>query len=234
MKKKTPVLTAKTRDRLGSRYTRRIRESGGLPAVVYGHKRDPEAIALEAGDAIDHISAGEKVFNLRIEGRTDEFVLLRDIQFDYLGSNIIHADFARVDLNERVRTRVPIHLTGDAIGLKSVGAVLLHPSNELEIECTVDRLPDHLTVNIAELEVGHSVTASQVPLPDPSIRLLTDPHAVVARIVVQLEAPAEAEAAAVDAAAAEPEVIAEKKKEERAEAKQDKEGAAKKGDAKKK
>lgn len=237
MKKQAPVLTASTRDRLGTRYTKRVRDGGGLPAVVYGHQKDPEAIALPAKETIGHIEAGEKVFNLRVGDRGAETVLLRDIQFDYLGTRIIHADFARVDLTERVHTRVAVHLIGEAIGLKSVGAVLLHPTNELDIECTVDMLPDHLDVNIAGLDVGQSITAGQVPMPDPSIRLRTDPNAVVARIVVQLETvEPTAEAAAVDtAAAAGPEVISEKKKEERAEAKAEKDApAGKKEEPKKK
>src|SRR5205823_1439112 len=111
--------------------------------------------------------------------------------------------------------RVPVHLIGDAKGLKSVGAILMHPTDQLEVECTVSEIPDYLEVNIEELDVDHAIVASEVKL-GGSMKLKTDAKAMVAQIVIQLEevvnAPT-AEAAAVEGAPGEPEVITAKKKE---------------------
>src|SRR5690242_19023113 len=125
MHEKAPLLSAKKRERLGTRYCERIRKSGGLPAVVYGHGAQPIPVYVEAHNALAHIHAGEKVFRMDLadvqDGFKDQIVLLKELQFDYLGTNPVHVDFARVDLNERVRTRVPIHLVGEATGLKQAG-----------------------------------------------------------------------------------------------------------------
>ncbi len=234
MHEKSPMLTAKPRERLGSRYSQRIRSAGGLPAVVYGHGIAPVSITLDFREAVSHMENGEKVFRLAIEGEKakdeGQIVLLKELQFDYLGTHIVHADFARVDLNERVRTRVPIHLVGEPIGLKQAGAILMHPTNEIEIECLVLEIPDFIEIRIDDLDVGHGISASQVKLPSDSMKLITDSHSMVAQIVVQAEIVT-AEATTATPGSAEPEVLTAKK-EEGAAAGKDAKGAAPAKDAK--
>lgn len=217
MHEQAPLLQATRRDRLGSRYARRLRDQGQLPAVVYGHGQDPLPVALDARTALGHIKKGEKVFRIDYAGQNESadgsYVLLKDVQFDYLGNGIVHADFARVSLDERVATRVPLHLIGDAKGLKTAGAILIHPVTEIEIECQVMAIPDFIEVDISEVDVGHAITAGEVTLPDSNMKLLEDPHAIVAQVLVQVEQK-EAEATTVEAAPATPEVIGKKKEEE--------------------
>jgi large subunit ribosomal protein L25 len=174
------------------------------------------AIALDAREALSHIFKGEKVFRLDIaDGDAEDrgqMVLLKDLQFDHLGSSVVHADFVRVSLTDRVRTRVPIHLIGEAKGLKQAGSILMHPTNEVEVECVVTELPEYLEVDISELDLGHAITVRDIRLPGPGLRVLTDPNAMVAQIVIQQEVTV-AEAAPAEAAA-QPEVITAKKPEE--------------------
>ncbi len=205
--KKTVNLAATTRDRLGSRYSSRVRASGGLPAVLYGHGEAPLAITLDAKEATRHINSGGRVFSLAING-AEQIALLKDLQFDYLGDTIIHADFARVDLNEQVEVKVHVKLVGEAVGLKSAGAVLLHPASELTIKCRVTGIPEEFEVDISNLEVDHSIHVREISVPE-GVTILTDPEAVVATIHMKKE-EAVAEAAAAEGAA-EPEVIREKK-----------------------
>lgn len=213
MHEKAPMLTAKHRERLGSRYSRRYRDKGELPGVVYGRGKEPVSILLNAEEAIAHIKKGEKVFRLDFPGLKDadegQMVLLRDLQFDYMGNNIVHVDMTRVSLTDRVRTRVAIHLIGEAKGLKQAGAILMHPNSVLEVECPVQEIPDYVEVRINDLDVGHGITASDVKWPTANFKLLTDSHAMVAQIVIQQEEKV-AEAATVDASAG-PEVITAKK-----------------------
>jgi large subunit ribosomal protein L25 len=212
---KTPILKGKKREHVGTRYSRRIRQAGGLPAVVYGHGQAPLTITLDAKEALSHFHKGEKVFQLSVEGLGEGgYVLLKEVQFDFLGTTIVHCDLARVDLKERVRTRVPLRLVGESKGLRSAGAILMHPVTELEIECSVLEIPDHIDVEIGELDVGHAISAADVKLPSPTMKLLTDPHGKVAQIVIQQEEVVATEAAAVEGAPAEPEVITAKKKDE--------------------
>jgi large subunit ribosomal protein L25 len=215
MHEKAPLLKARHRDEQGSRRCRRLRSKGELPAVVYGRGKEPVSIALESREAIAHITKGEKVFRLDFPGAKDkdegQMVLLRDLQFDYLGTNIVHADFTRVSLSDRVKTRVPIHLIGEAKGLKTAGAILVHPASDIEVECPVVEIPEYLEVRIDDLDVDQMITAGEVKFPSANFKLLSDSHAAVAQIVVQAEIKT-GEATTAGAAAA-PEVTTAKKEE---------------------
>ncbi len=211
MSDETPVLQAKTRERTGSRYSRRIREQGGLPAVVYGHKQGPVSITLDAKETIRLIHEGERVYTLNVEGGETETVLLRDLQFDYLGTNVVHCDLARVDLDERVSIRVKIDLVGEAKGLKKSRTSIIHTVSELELECTVTNLPDSVEVDVSDMDVGDVIHASEVVLPKDTMVLLTDPDAIVANLIQQKELEEETDESADADAQAAPEVITEAK-----------------------
>lgn len=212
MHEDAPALTARKRDRVGSRYAKRTRDRGALPAIVYGHGQDPLSIEFDAHEANIHFAKGERVFKLVMEGAGDEFVLLQDLQFDHLGTDIIHADFRRVDLSERVEVTVPLEFVGTAKGLKAAGAVLNHPVTHLELECAVTNLPDVLEVDISHLDVHEHMTAGEIKLPKETMKLLTPADTVVVAIDVRAEVEDTDEGASVDASTS-PEVITEKKKE---------------------
>ncbi len=209
MNEETPILKASSRDRLGSRYARRFREQGQLPGVIYGHKLDPVSITLNQTDTLRHIAKGEKVFQIKLGDAKPETVLLKELQFGYLGDNIIHADFARVDLTERVQTRVHLNFVGEAKGLKRAGSVFIKSMTEVELDVQVSNIVDHIDVDITNLDVGESLHASDVVLPVSTMVLLTDPGSIIAQITtVEEEEPDEA--ATAEAAAA-PEVLTERK-----------------------
>ena len=176
---------------------------------MYGHKQDPEPIVLDFREAVSHIKKGEKVFSLAMNGKS-EFVLLKDIGYDYLGSTIIHADFARVDLNERVDTHAHLRFVGEPKGLKKAGAVLMHPVNELALNCQVTNLPDHIEIDISGMDVGDVLHAGDIKLPVSTMKLLTDPDVVVCQVIVKTQSDESAEAGTVDGSS-QPEVIGEKK-----------------------
>ena len=102
---------------------------------------------------------------------------------------------------------------GDAKGLKTSGAIMMHPSTELELDVLVSNIPDHIDVDVSEMEVGDIIHASDVKLPLESMKLLSDPDAIVAQIVLKALQEEEGEAGEVGAEGAEPEVITEKKEE---------------------
>lgn len=211
MHEDAPTLTARQRERVGSRYAKRLRGRGSLPAVVYGHGQDPLSIEFDAHEANKHFAKGERVFVLHMDNAKDEYVLLQDLQFDHLGTQIIHADFRRVDLAERVEVSVPLAFVGTAKGLKAAGALLMHPVTHLDLECAVTNLPDVLEVDISGLDVHEHLTAGEIPLPKPTMKLLTPADTVVVGITVKSESEATGEGSTVEGAAA-PEVITEKKK----------------------
>ncbi len=210
-------LTVHKRERTGSRYSQRERAAGRLPAVLYGHGQAPVSISLDAKEALRFFHDGEKVFSIDLEGeQAGQTVMLKDLQFDYLGTNVVHVDLTRVDINESIEANVPVHFHGDAVGLKTANTILVHPTSELHVRCTVATLPDSIVAEIGGVEAGSALHAGQLQLPE-GVELLTDPDAVVAQVNIvkeEVEEP-EGEAAEVGAeGAAEPEVIGEKKADE--------------------
>ncbi|RMH26496.1 MAG: 50S ribosomal protein L25 [Planctomycetota bacterium] len=209
-------ITAEPREKTGSRHCRRLREAGRLPAVLYGHKKPPAHLSLDAREALAHIRAGEKVYEIRLGGAA-ETALLKDLSYDHLGARILHADFERVDLSEEVTVNVHLHLVGEAAGLKHAGAMLVQSQTELAVRCAVRDLKDAIDVDVSALDVGGALHAGDVPLP-AGWTLAQEADAVLATIQIAKK-EAEGEAVEAEAGEAEPEVIAEVKDEGEGEAK---------------
>lgn len=207
----TYMLEAEKRERVGSRHAKRLRDAGRLPAIVYGHGQVPVPIHIDAKQTVKHITEGEKVFNITMQGESNsQTVLLKDLQFDYLGSNIVHADFTLVDLDERVEVHLPVHLKGTPVGLQTEGAMVLHPTTELTVECRVGDILEYVEVKIDHLEAGDSLHASEITLSE-RFELLSDPEDVVASVVVKQEEELEGEETeALGEDIEEPEVISER------------------------
>jgi large subunit ribosomal protein L25 len=224
------TLTAEPRTARGKNEARRARRSGKIPAVVYGAFQDAVAVALDprALNRIIHSSSGyNTIFNLDVGGSTTP-VMIADHQNDPIRGTLLHADLKRIDLSKRLRVSVPVHTMGDPKGVKQQGGHFEIVTRAVEIECLPDDIPEHFTMDVTELLIGQNLRASDIPL-SGSMKLLSQPEAVLAHVVGLRGEQAEAVAAPAEPAAAEaaqPEVIKKGKKEE--------EAAGEKGGAKKK
>src|SRR5512132_1807126 len=148
MAKQSIQLKAESRNALGSRANKRLRDQGFIPGVVYGHKEAVIPVTLPKKELSTHLAHGAHVFDLSLAGKTEK-VLVKDVQFDHLGIEVLHVDFARVSLDERVEVTVPLELKGTPKG-EAEGGVLQQIVAELEIECLVTDLPDVITHNVAD------------------------------------------------------------------------------------
>ena len=208
-------LKADIRNKAGSNATAALRKQGKLPAVVYGHKQEPVSVAVDMHDFIESLHHGHRLFSLAMGGK-NETVLLKDIQYDYLGKDVIHADLIRVDLSERVTVDVPLEFRGVAKGTLS-GGILEEALTSLSIECGVTAIPESIPVVVRELGIGDALHAKDIVLPDGCV-LMTPADALV--VICHESKAAEAAETVVEGAepaATEPEVITERKKEESAE-----------------
>jgi large subunit ribosomal protein L25 len=205
-------LDVKTRSEKGSRANKRLRDAGFVPGVVYGHKEAVIPVTLPGREVKHHIAHGAHLFNLNLDGKS-ETVLVKDVQYNHLGSDVIHVDFTRVDLNERVRVTVGLELKGTPKG-EADGGVLTQVIAELEVECLVTEIPEVIRHNVAEMALNDVLHISDLKVPD-GVRILQDPELIVATVreVIE-EAPAVAAEGAEAAAGAEPEVIGRKAAEE--------------------
>ncbi|MHC4560006.1 MAG: 50S ribosomal protein L25 [Planctomycetota bacterium] len=122
---KTLLLKAEVREHTGSKAVQRVREQGRIPAIVYGHKQEPVAISLDAHNFVEGLHHGHRLMDVQV-GRKKEKMIVKELQYDYLGKNIIHADLMRVDITESVKVTVPIELKGTARGTHEGGIIEEH------------------------------------------------------------------------------------------------------------
>ncbi|MEA2736099.1 MAG: large subunit ribosomal protein [Humisphaera sp.] len=217
----TAQVTAKPRNELGSRANKRLRDAGMLPGVIYGHKEAVVPVTLPKKEVVNHLSHGTHLFELGLEGK-NETVLVKEVQYDHLGLEVLHVDFARVSLDEEVDITVPLELKGEPKGEKD-GGVLQQIVNELELRCKVTDIPDVIRHDVSDMAVDDVVHIKDLKLP-PNVKALQDEDLVVVQVrVIEEEAAA---TPAAEAAEGEPEVIGKKAEDEAA--------AAAEGDAKEK
>ncbi|TVQ50882.1 MAG: 50S ribosomal protein L25 [Phycisphaerales bacterium] len=207
MSHEAPTVTAQLREKTGSRYAHRLRKNGHLPAVIYGHKTDPVSISVDEKVVLGYLHEGMHVFNMEVEGGEKQTCLVKDIQFGYLGDNVIHLDLTRVDLDEEVTVNVGIHFVGEPKAAKVPGAVVSHPLNELEVICKVSAIPDQILVDVSDMVEVYTVGDIELPA---GVRTDIDPETPVATITYIAEEEAEGEEVEVGDEAAEPEVISAK------------------------
>ncbi len=211
MASKSINIAVDKRSNLGSRANRKLRQSGKIPGVVYGHKEAVVPVSLNRKEISSHLSRGAHVFDLALDGKSEK-VLVKEVQFDHLGIEPVHIDFARVSLDERVKITVSIELKGTPKG-EAEGAVLQQIMSEIEVECLVTDIPDVIRHSVADMEKDSVLHIKELTLP-PGVKALHDPAQIVAQVREILEeAPA---AVAAEAGAAEPEVIGKKKEDEAA------------------
>jgi len=197
-------IDAKPRSELGSKANRRLREAGLLPGVIYGHKEAIIPVTLPRKEVVGHLTRGAHLFDLNLDGKSEK-VLVKEVQYDHLGDQVIHVDFARVSLDEKVKVNIPVELRGTPKG-EADGGVLQQIIKALEVECLVTEIPDMLRHNVAEMALNDVLHIKDIKLP-PGVRVLQDEDLIVATVKEVLEQVA---AAPTEEGAAEPEVIGRK------------------------
>ena len=219
----TVSLSANSRDVTGKGAARTLRSQGQVPAVIYGHGRDPQPLTLNARDLdrmLSHIQAESTVIEVTVGGATAK-TLIREIQRHPIKRQILHVDFQALVAGEKVIVSIPIVLIGVPEGVRLDGGVLDQTLRELEIEVDPSNIPDRIELDVTSMVIGDSKHVSDLSLP-PGVEGQNDPETSVAvvaapRAVIE-ETPVVAEAVEGEAGAvAEPEVIGRGKEEEEGE-----------------
>ncbi|MGC0772804.1 MAG: 50S ribosomal protein L25, partial [Candidatus Acidiferrum sp.] len=205
------------RSHRGKNEARRLRQSGQVPAVLYGGKSDAIALALntkQIGAILRSASGHNTLFQVDLAGK-HEPAILKDWQVDPVSGNLLHVDLLRVAMDVRMRVKVPVHTFGEPAGVKQQGGVFEVVTREVEIECLPAEIPTEFKLDVSGLMLGNQLRAKELALDTAKMKLITDPERVLAHVValkVEEEKPVEAVAAEA-AAPAEPEVIKKGKKE---------------------
>ena len=214
-------VSAKARSELGSRANKRLRDAGFVPGVIYGHKEAVIPVTLPKKELTGHLGRGAHLFDLALDDGKSQKVLVKEVQFDHLGAEVIHVDFARVSLDEKVTLTIPLELKGTPKGEED-GGVLHQAVMELEIECLVTDIPDAIRHNVTEMGMNSVLHIKELSLP-AGVKALQDEDLIVATV---REIEEEAAAAPAEGESAEPELIGRKATDEEAAAAE--EGAEKK------
>lgn len=208
------VLNATKREVTGKQVNA-LRREGKLPAVIYGRHLEPISIALEAhgaGLALAKVTASSLV-TVNVDG-AEYPALVRERQRDYIKGTLSHVDFLAVDMNEKIRTSVGLAFVGVSPAVKDYNGILVHNLERLEVECFPDDLPERIEVDITVLkQIGDLVRVRELTVSD-KIRILGDPEETIAVVTIIKEeaAPVAAEAEAVAAEPAAPELSVERGK----------------------
>lgn len=203
------VLNTKSRDLHGTRHTRRLRRQGLVPAVLYGHGQEVVSLAVSHEEIEAAMRHGSRLVELR--GVANDTALIREVQWDPLGTDVLHLDFARVSADERIEVTVPVEIRGEAPGLKE-GGIIQQPIHEIDIECPAIAIPDKLQISVNSLKVGQELLVKDLKVPE-GVKVLTDQD----EVVVQCVLPAEEVEGGEATEGAEPELIGRKAADEEGE-----------------
>jgi large subunit ribosomal protein L25 len=193
----------------GTRVARRLRKGGRIPAVIYGHKQAVVPVTLSHDDVLRMIKTPGHLAELDLGGAT-ETVLIREVQWDHLGKEVLHLDFARVSAEEVVETEVTVELRGHPAGA-AAGGIVEHVVHSLSIKCRAGAIPDSIKVDISELQLDQGIHVRELKLP-PDVTVDADPDLLLVHVVSRAAAPEPAVEAAAESPT-QPEVIKPERKE---------------------
>lgn len=211
-------LNTELRKDTGKNNARKLRARGRIPAVLYGRKKEPLGLAIDEASikTILHAHPESAVIDLSIEGKAGKpvNVLVRDVQRHPANGRLLHVDFQRIKLDEKVRIEVRVTLQGDPRGVKEQGGLLEHGARELNINCLPTAMPESIDVDVTDLLIGDSYRLSDLIGKYPGLDFLDDPETTIATVVPPIvEAKVEVEGEEVT----EPEVIAKEAEKEETE-----------------
>lgn len=200
-------LAAQVREKTGKGVARKLRQSGLVPAVLYGKDKDPQTLIVDPQEVRAYL-AGNVIFDLEIEGLGKETAMIKEVQRDVISGDIKHIDFLHISMDEKVTVTVPIALVGDAAGVQE-GGVIQQLLWELEVECLPLEIPENIEIDISNLGIGESLSVSEVSAPGGT-DILTSGEEVIVTIVQPTATVEETDA---EEEVTEPEVIGEETEE---------------------
>ncbi len=209
-------LSAEARTETGKGVARKLRSAGRVPAVVYGHAREPQALSLQTRELeklLSSIATGSTVVELTLGGATTK-TLIREVQRHPFKKQILHVDFQELVAGEKVTVEIPLVFVGVPEGVRLSGALLEQILHSIEVLVDPANIPNHIDVDVTNLAMGHSLHVRELTLP-AGLDVLTDEDATVCAVVAPRAVVEETPAEGAEAVA-EPELIRKPKEEEEA------------------
>lgn len=209
-------LDSEMRETTRKGHARKLRASGRVPAILYGHKEAPLGLSIEEAQmrAILAKHPDSPIVDLTVGDGGEINALVREIQRHPATGRLLHIDFQRIRLDEQVRVDVPIEVVGEPVGVKDQGGILEHGTRSLTIECLPREIPESIEIDVRPLSIGDAIKLADVMERYPGVEFADEPELTLAIVIPpRLEEVAEPEEGAAEEGA-EPEVISKEKEEE--------------------
>jgi large subunit ribosomal protein L25 len=206
-------LTITRREATGKQAAKRARRAGAVPGILYGGSA-PQTVTVDSREVLRVIHGREGSTTLLTLTFADtgerRAAIIRDLQFDPISERIIHVDLQEVRMDRAITVGVPVHVRGEAVGVKDQGGILEMISREVQVSCLPGQIPEALTADVSALKIGDVLTVGMLSAPE-GVRLLTDPTQAVVTVSPPMAEEVAAPAPAAEAAPAEPVVLTERK-----------------------
>lgn len=199
----TASLSASVRTDTGKGAARKLRAAGSIPAVIYGHGREPQALTTNARETerlLQRIATSSTVIELNVDGKVSR-TLIREIQRHPFKRHVLHLDFQELVAGEQVTVKVPIVYVGTPEGVRLEGGILDQVMHELHLQCDPGNIPEHIDVDVSHVKLGKPMHVSDLALP-AGVTVMDEPGATVCVV-----APPKVAAEPAAEGAAEPELI---------------------------
>jgi large subunit ribosomal protein L25 len=218
------TLKSRIREGSGKKLAHKIRAENEVPGILYGHNEKPVTLSVPEHDlwqALHKATSEHLILRLEVEG-TDEknvLTLVRDVQHHPVSGDIMHVDFQRISMHEKIKVGVPVDLAGMARGVKEFGGILDHGIREITIKCLPEEIPEAFHIDVSNMEIGNSIHLSDISDQYSQLEFLDDPNVTLAHVsppkkLEVAEKAEEAEAASEEAEGEVSEEEQESKKEE--------------------
>lgn len=210
-------IKVEAREETGKGAVRRLRREGKIPGIIYGRGREPLPLSVDPLDVSKKVNSNV-IVDLIIEGeevQEEEVAMIKDYQKDVIKGNLLHVDFLKISMDEKIEVSVPVNIVGTAIGVKE-GGVMQQLMREVDIEALPDDIPDEIDLDISELDVGDSLQVDDLDVKE-SVEILNSPEDVIITIVTPSEEIEEEIEEELEEEFVEPEVIGEETEEEEVE-----------------
>lgn len=180
-------LKSRIREGSGKKSTHKVRAAGEVPGILYGHKEKPVSLSVPEHDLwviLHHATSEHLILRLDVEGTDDKDVLtlVRDVQHHPVSGDILHVDFQRISMHEKIKVGVPVKLIGMARGVKEFGGILDHGMREVMVKCMPEEIPESLDVDVSHMEIGNSIHLSDITADYAKLEFLDDENVTLAHV----------------------------------------------------
>lgn len=199
------LLHAEIREVTGKEFVKKLRKQGKIPGIFYAHDEDPVPITLDERNTMKILTSETGLIDIQIGKKRKRKAIIKEVQTDPVKQNLLHVDVMGVHLKEKLHVEVPIHIIGDAVGVKDHGGILHQYLRSVEVSCLPLDIPERVEINVANLNIGDAITLGSISIENAEI--IGDPEQSIVNVVT----PTVVKELVVEAMEAEKEELAEEK-----------------------